>query len=193
MRKKIEYNSPVVLTFAALSLLSLGLGTVTGGVATNKLFCVYRAPLNDLLTYLRFFSHVLGHVDYGHFISNMLLLLVLGPQLEERFGSRALLAMIASTALVSGLINFIFFPNQALLGASGIVFMMIVLSSFTGYKKEGTLPLTMILVFVLYIGGEIVKGVLGSDNISQLTHVVGGICGGFFGYFFSGGGSLRGT
>ena len=100
--------------------------------------------------------------------------------------------MIAATALISGLINFIFFPNQALLGASGIVFMMIVLSSFTGYKK-GALPLTMILVFVLYIGGEIVRGVLESDNISQLTHIVGGICGGFFGYLFSGRGALRGT
>jgi membrane associated rhomboid family serine protease len=192
MLKKIEYNSPVVLTFAALSLLSLALGAVTGGVVTNRLFCVYRAPLDDFLTYFRFFSHVLGHSDYRHFIGNMLLLLVLGPQLEERFGSRVLFAMIASTALVSGLINFIFFPNQALLGASGIVFMMIVLSSFTGYKK-GALPLTMILVFVLYIGGEIVRGVLESDNISQLTHIVGGICGGFFGYLLSGRGALRGT
>ena len=192
MLKKIKYNSPVVLTFAVLSLLSLVLGAVTGGVATNKLFCVYRAPLGEPLTYFRFFSHVLGHSDYRHFIGNMLLLLVLGPQLEERFGSRVLFAMIASTALVSGLINFIFFPNQALLGASGIVFMMIVLSSFTGYKK-GALPLTMILVFVLYIGGEIVRGVLESDNISQLTHIVGGICGGFFGYLFSGRGALRGT
>ena len=111
MLKKIEYNSPVVLTFAALSLFSLALGAATGGVTTSKLFCVYRAPLDDPLTYFRFFSHVLGHSNYGHFISNMLLLLVLGPQLEERFGPRALLTMIASTALVSGLINFIFFPN----------------------------------------------------------------------------------
>ena len=183
MLKKITYNSPVVLTFAAVSLLSLILGAVTGGATTNKLFCVYRAPFGDPLTYLRFFSHVFGHADYGHFMGNMLMLFVLGPQLEERFGSRALIAMIAATALVSGLISFVFIPR--LLGASGIVFMMIVLSSFTGDTK-GTLPLTMILVFVLYIGGEVVKGVFESDNISRLTHIVGGICGGFFGYRFSG-------
>jgi len=185
MLNRITYNSPVVLTFVALSLLSLILGAVTSGVTTNKFFCVYRAPLGDYLTYFRFFAHVFGHSGYAHFMGNMVLLLVLGPQLEERFGSIALTVMITVTALVSGLINFIFFPNTMLLGASGIVFMMIILSSFTGDKK-GTLPLTMILVFVLYIGGEVVKGVLESDNISRLTHIIGGICGGFFGYHLSG-------
>jgi len=186
MLKKITFNSPVVLTFAALSLLSLLLGALTGGSTTNRFFCVYRAPFDDILTYFRFFTHVFGHSGYAHFMGNMVLLLVLGPQLEERFGSIVLTMMIAVTALVSGLISFIFTPKTMLLGASGIVFMMIILSSFTGDKK-GTLPLTMVLVFFLYIGGEVVDGIFKSDNISRLTHIVGGICGGFFGYLFSGG------
>ena len=181
MLKKIKYNSPVVLTFAALSLLSLVLGSVSGGSTTQLLFCVYRAPLTDPLTYLRFFLHVLGHQNFSHYISNMLLLLVIGPQLEERFGPSSLLWAIIGTALISGLVQFIFFPSAALLGASGIVFMMIIMSTFLVYKR-GTLPITMILVFVLYIGGEIAKGVTQNDNISQLAHIIGGICGGLFGY-----------
>jgi membrane associated rhomboid family serine protease len=184
MLKRIKYNSPVVLTFAALSIISLFLGGVTDDVTTYKLFCVYRAPLSDPLTYLRFFLHVLGHASYSHYISNMLLLLVVGPQLEERFGSKSLVAVIIATALVSGIVQYVFFPNTALLGASGIVFMTITMSSFIGYRR-GTLPLTMILVFILYIGGEIVKGATSSDDVSQISHIIGGVCGGVFGYFMA--------
>lgn len=188
--RKIKYNSPVVLTFAALSLLSLLLGAVSGGMTTIKFFCVYRAPLNDPITYLRFFSHVLGHSNYSHYISNMLLMLVIGPQIEDKYGSPALLEAVLVTAFVSGLVQFFLFPTTALLGASGIVYMMIIMSSFTGFKK-GTVPLTMIIVFVLYIGGEIVSGVTASDNISQLTHIIGGICGGVFGYMLTAGSRAR--
>ena len=184
MLKKITYNSPVVLTFAGLSLIALVLGRMPGSSITQTLFCVYRSPLSDFLTYPRFFLHVIGHSDMNHYISNMLLLLVIGPPLEERFGSGSLLSVILATALFSGLVQFVFFPRSALLGASGIVFMMIIMSTFLVYKR-GTLPLTMLLVFVLYIGGEIAKGIALNDNVSQLTHIIGGICGGFFGYILA--------
>lgn len=110
----------------------------------------------------------------------MMLILVIGPPLEEKYGSRPLLWAIVVTALVSGLVHWLFFPGTALLGASGIVFMMIVMSSLAG-MKDGCIPLTLILVLALYIGGEVVKGVTLKDNVSQLTHVVGGLCGAFLG------------
>ena len=95
--------------------------------------------------------------------------------------SESLLLTIAVTALVTGLAQFIFFPQTALLGASGVVFMMIVLSSFTEMKKGG-IPITLILVVVFYLGGELVDGLKNTDNISQLTHIVGGVCGMVFGF-----------
>ena len=70
--------------------------------------------------------------------------------------------------------------TMALLGASGVVFMMIVMSSLAG-TKEGKLPLTLILVLLLYLGGEILDGLTKQDNVSQLTHVIGGLCGAFLG------------
>ena len=51
----ILYNSPVILTFALLSLFALGLGKLTDGWTTQNLFCVYRSSLTDWLTYPRFF------------------------------------------------------------------------------------------------------------------------------------------
>ena len=177
---RIQYNSPVVLTFFLLSLGALALGEFTGERTTWLLFTVYRSPLTDPLTYLLMFTHVLGHADYTHFMSNMMLFLVVGPPLEEKYGSKRLLGCIVLTAFVSGLVQFIFFPGEALLGASGIVFMMIVMSSLAG-MKNGCIPITLILVLVLYIGGEIVDGVVLRDNISQLTHIIGGICGALLG------------
>lgn len=179
----IRFNAPVVLTFALLSLLALVLGEVTSGRTTFAFFSVYRASLRDPLTYLRFFGHVLGHASYAHYMGNMLLLLLVGPPLEEKYGSKPLLGMIAVTALITGLLHFLLFPGSSLLGASGIVFMMIVLSSFTDMKRGG-IPLTMILVVFLYLGQELLAGLGSADDVSQLTHIVGGLCGIYFGFSF---------
>lgn len=177
---KLQYNAPVVLSFALLSLGALLLDILTNGWTTTKLFCVYRSSLLDIFTYPRLFLHVLGHSSFEHYIGNMMMILVVGPPLEEKYGSRSLLLAIAFTALVSGMVQWIFFPGTGLLGASGIVFMMIVMSSFSG-MKEGYIPLTLILVLVLYVGREVIDGVTLSDNVSQLTHIIGGLCGALFG------------
>ena len=177
----IRFNAPVILSFALLSLLALVLGNLTNGATTYRYFSVYRSSLSDPLTYIRFFGHVLGHAGYDHYMGNMLLLLLVGPGIEEKYGHRTTALCIAVTAFVTGLVKFIFFPATALLGASGIVFMMIVLSSFTEMGKEG-IPITLILVVVFYLGGELMDGLTALDNVSQLTHIVGGICGLVFGF-----------
>ena len=114
----IRFNAPVILSFALLSLIALLLGNWTNGAATTQYFSVYRSSLADPLTYVRFFGHVLGHSGYDHYMGNMLLLLLVGPGLEEKYGSGTMVWMIALTALVTGLVNFIFFPHTALLGAA---------------------------------------------------------------------------
>ena len=111
---------------------------------------------------------------------------MLGPNLEDRFGSWNVLCAILVTAVISGLVQFFFFPGTALLGASGIVFMMILLSSFGGVRN-GTIPTTLILVAVFYLGDEIWNGIFVQDNISQLTHIIGGLCGTVFGFALSSG------
>ena len=169
---RLQYNAPVTLTFALVSLAALLLGKLTNGWTDTYLFSVWHSSLSDILTYPRFFLHVLGHVDYDHYIGNMMMILVVGPGLEEKYGSRNLLSAIVITALVSGLVYWFLFPGSMLMGASGIVFMMIVMASLAG---------TLILVLILYLGSEIVDGVMLKDNVSQLTHIIGGVCGAVLG------------
>lgn len=178
---KISFNAPVILGFTIACFLVLLLDKVTGSASTNTLFSVYRSSLLNPLTYLRFFGHVLGHADWNHFIGNIMLILVVGPLLEEKYGSSDILFVILATALITGIIHFIFFPRVQLLGASGVVFAFILLSSMTSIK-EGTIPLTFILVAVIYIGGQIYDGIFVKDNVANLTHILGGMVGSGLGF-----------
>lgn len=181
MFRKIQYNSPVILTFTLLSLISLLAASLTNNISTILFFSVYRGPLTDVLFYFRLVSHVLGHVDFQHFLSNFIIILLIGPILEEKYGSSLIIRMILITALVTGILNILLF-DTALLGASGIVFMFILLSSFTN-RQEGKIPLTLILIIILFIGRELVDIFLIQDNVSRLTHILGGLCGGIFGFY----------
>ncbi|MBA3819643.1 MAG: rhomboid family intramembrane serine protease [Deltaproteobacteria bacterium] len=136
--------------------------------------------LHDTRSYAGLVSHILGHANWQHLLSNFMLILLIGPILEERFGSTALLVMIVATALVTGLIQVMFF-NEMLIGASGIVFMMIVLAS-TANIRQGEIPLTFIAVVLIYVGGELVRAVSNDDQVSQAAHIIGGITGGVFGF-----------
>ena len=118
--KRFQYNSPVVLTFALVSLFVFGLNVLTDGRSNILLFSVYRSSWKNPLSYLRLFLHVLGHGSWEHYTGNILMILVIGPMLEEKYGSINLLEMILLTALVSGIVHVVLFPGTALLGASGI-------------------------------------------------------------------------
>lgn len=180
----ISFNSPVILGCVMICFAALILGAVTGGASTNALFSVYRSSLLSPLTYLRFIGHIFGHANWNHFMGNIMIILIVGPLLEEKYGSMNMLFVILSTAIVTGLVNYILFPRTQLLGASGVVFALILLSSFTS-MKEGSIPLTFIMVAVIYMGQQVYEGIFLRDNVSNMTHVVGGVVGAGLGYVMS--------
>lgn len=178
---KITFNAPVVLSLAAISFVATLLNYVTGGASGRVLFMTYHSPLSSPMTWIRAFTHIFGHADWTHLIGNMSYLLLLGPMLEEKYSSQTLAGVIAVTAVVTSVVNYIFFPNIALCGASGVVFAFILLSSFTEFR-EGEIPVTFILVAVFFLGQQIYDGITVRDNISNMAHIVGGIIGGLLGY-----------
>lgn len=181
---KISFNSPVVLGFTLCCFVATLLGTITGGKSTELLFMTYHSSPTNPMTYLRFLTHVLGHADWTHFIGNASYLLLLGPMLEEKYGSKTLLEIMGITALVTALVNYAIFWNVGLCGASGVVFAFIILASFTGFK-EGEIPLTFILVAIIFIGQQIFEGIFLRDNISNMAHILGGLVGAVIGYLLN--------
>ena len=176
---RLSYNAPVVLSF---TFLALGVFVITHTILPILQGWFITYPIFNLVNpidYFRLFSHILGHQNIEHFVGNFTFILLLGPILEEKYGSQKLLIFILTTAFITGVLNALFF-NTGLLGASGIVFLFILLASFTTFKS-GEIPLTFIFVFVIFIGQEVYSA-LGNDNVSQFAHILGGMIGSVFGF-----------
>lgn len=179
---KINYNSPVILTFVIISSLILLFNKLSNGAITPLFAVSPESAFSSITSYLSLFLYIFGHESIEHLLGNMMLMLLIGPVLEEKYGSKAILLMICVTAIITGLFHILLF-NTGLWGASGIVFMLIILISFTNVQK-GKIPLTFILVLVVYLGKEI-NAATQSDNISQFAHIFGGICGAIFGFIIN--------
>lgn len=188
MSVRVTYNSPLILSFTILSFCIL-------------VSCAYLVDLTPYLAlpgnfdwksfdYLKLISYTMVHAtsnlvgqsDFSHFVGNFTIILLIGPVLEEKFGSRKLLYMMLFTAIVTGLLNAIF-NDHGIIGASGLALMMVILGSFTNYKK-GDLPLTFIIISLLFLGNEFATS-LGSDRISHFAHILGGISGAIYGFRYS--------
>ena len=180
---KFDYNAPVILTFTIIAFVVQLISSIPGTKAFHSLFVVQRGSLLNPIFYLRLFTHVIGHGGWAHFMGNFSFILILGPMLEEKYGSKRLLFMMAVTAVLTAAINIVFF-NVALCGASGIVFLFIILCSCTSVS-DGKIPLSLVLVVVIYIGQEILNGLTLNDGVSQMTHILGGVCGIVFGLLHS--------
>ncbi len=180
---RIRYNAPVTLTFTLLAAIVLILSQT---IAPNIVLSFFSTPApfrtNVFIDYIKLFTHVLGHENIQHFIGNFTMILLLGPILESVYGSGFLLLSILITALATGLSNVLLFPHVVLLGASGVVFMMIMLSSITNFSK-GEVPLTFILIMIVYLGGQVWDALTKQDNISQFSHIIGGLVGSALGFY----------
>lgn len=181
---KVKFNAPVTLVFVMICFIATLLGVVSNGRITQIVFMTYHSALANPMTYVRFVTHIFGHSGWSHFIGNASYLLLLGPMLEEKYGSKELIEVIGITAVITGIVNYIFFWNVGLCGASGVVFAFIILASFTGFK-EGEIPLTFILVAVIFIGQQLYEGIAVQNDISNMAHIVGGIVGAVIGYLLN--------
>ncbi|MBN2619120.1 MAG: rhomboid family intramembrane serine protease [Spirochaetales bacterium] len=180
MKIRIKYNAPVSLTLIILSALILFLNTHVNNYLISNWFTADGSlsfNYTDPISYIKFITHIFGHTDINHFMGNAIYLILLGPILEEKYNSATLLLLIIITAIISSLIN-AFFIDTYMLGASGIVYLFIVLVSFTNIEK-GEFPLSVVVVLGFYIYKEISREDAG--QISVVTHTVGALVGLLYG------------
>jgi len=190
MALKIRYNSPVVLTFSLICIgvyftdliFSVGAGPDTLGPITRNFFMLQGTfDWGNPMDYMRMITYTMGHANQAHIMGNMSIFLLIAPIMEEKYGSRNIFIMMVLTALVTAVFQILLF-SSGLLGASGIVFMFIVLVSFADARK-GTIPLTFILVVLFFIGQEVIHS-MQDNQVSEYAHIAGGIMGGLFGMTF---------
>ena len=72
--------------------------------------------------------------------------------------------------------------DGAMLGASGVVFMNILLNSFVNFRV-GRVPLTSVLTALLFLGKELsAMRANPKGGVSFLAHLTGGVAGAILGY-----------
>jgi membrane associated rhomboid family serine protease len=178
---KIKYNSPVILTYTIISIAVLILSF------SNHIAGLFTSPaslsLFDPLFYFRLISYTVGHAGWSHLMANLMVILLVGPLLEEKYGSARLLEMFFITAVTTAVLNAAIFSNS-LIGGSGLAFMLILLGSFSNIRSK-EIPLTFVIIAVLFIGNE-VTATLKVDRISQFSHLAGGGIGAFYGFLRTG-------
>jgi rhomboid protease GluP len=175
---KITFNSPFILWFAFISIALLGLQMIAGApLRITVLDGVFH--YKNWQDYVSMVGYIFGHKDFTHYLGNFSIILLIGPSLEKTLGTQTLAIYTLITTVVTAIFHILFW-DAGLLGASGIVFMMIVLTSLIG-RKNNEIPLTFIIVFVLFVGQEFVKA-FQDDQISQFAHICGGAMGMVLGY-----------
>lgn len=184
---KITVKAPLTVIFAVVTVMFYFLFQNNGPVP--RVFVLHGDfQLTDPLWYPSLIGYTMGHVSINHLVGNMSLFILLGHIIEKRYGSKKMFFMLTATGAVTALMHILLFDHK-LIGASGLVFMMIVLSSLIDIRDR-ELPISFLLIVVLFIGKEVVES-FENDAVSQFAHIFGGVMGAVFGFRFRRSGSYN--
>lgn len=212
------YDSPVALSFAIITILLFVMNAL---VTKGRIDVFFYAPTNsggafpfnlkDVASYLRLVLYQFGYFDLSFLFADLIIILLLGQILEERYGSVIMGLMMFFSTLFSGVLNACF-GKEKLCGAASIVIMMVFLNALTSISKKKVSVLsvaTIVLVICREIfarnggflqsgvtsgvvtgsvvsGGAGVKsGFLDGGFISVIVSVAGGLCGSLFAFLAS--------
>lgn len=193
-KKKFKFNfvfdSPVTISFSLLSVLLFVLnclafkGTLDVKILSSPTTSAGPIPFmaTQISSYLRLFLYAFGSQNFVGLLSNLLFLLMLGPVMEERYGSLVIGIMMAVSVLFSGVLNTCF-CETSLQGCMPIIFMMIFLNSFMSFSKK-KIPVSFLVIFVFYIARE-VSGKTFSEIVGLIICITGGLCGSLFAFLTS--------
>lgn len=187
---KLTYDAPVTLSFAILSLIFFvvdfyivkqKLGTLLLSSPTTPKGTL-PFDIKNALSYLRMIFYIFGVSNPIAFISNLIFILLLGPSIEEKYGSVVIGIMMVVASLFSGVLNACF-RTVSMQGATAIVFMMIFLNAFMSFTKK-KVPLSFVVVFALYIIIQIVDNKV-NGVVGLFINIAGGLCGSLFAFLAS--------
>ena len=193
---KVAYDAPVTLTFvivcAVIFLINLLLAKSGKAEGLQKLLASPTAQSGSLpfivkspVSYLRLLFYMFGAGDGAAgsasvLFTNLILIMLLGPAMEERYGSVIIGIMIFVSALFSGVLNACF-CDASLVGAVPVVSMMIFLNAFMSFSKK-KFPLSFAAVMILFVVLQIFSG---AGAVRIIICIAGGLCGSLFAFLTS--------
>jgi len=135
---KVDIDAPFTLSFAFLCLVVQILHSIFGRAFVINYFSIMPFKYfvwTNIGHYIRVFSQVVGHSGWEHLTGNMINLLLVGPSCEREFGFKNLTKLVGYVCIASSVAHMLFASNTSVqLGASGVVFMLILLNSLLQLK-----------------------------------------------------------
>lgn len=188
---KVAYDAPVTLSFviicAIIFLLNMLLAKSGKAGGLEKIFASPTSQAgvlpfipSALVSYVRLFFYIFGAGDPSVMFTNLILIMLLGPAMEERYGSVIIGIMIFVAALFSGVLNACF-SESSLVGSLPLVSMMIFLNAFMSFSKK-KFPLSFAAVMVLFVLLQVFSG---TGAVQIIICIAGGLCGSLFAFLTS--------
>ena len=190
---KVAYDAPVTLTFviicAVIFLVSMIFVKNGKNPGLEKVFASPTSQAGELpfipsapLSYVRLLFYIFGAAagEASVLFTNLILIMLLGPAMEERYGSVIVGIMIFVSALFAGVLNACF-SSESLVGAVPLVCMMIFLNAFMSFSKK-KFPLSFAAVMILFV---VLQAVSGSGAVKIIICIAGGLCGSLFAFLTS--------
>ena len=190
VKYKFSYDAPVSLSFVIITIV---LFLLDAFVLKNKLNeTILLTPtvagsalpfsLKNPVSYLQLLLHVFGGVDKAILFSNLILIVLLGFEMEVRYGSVVIGIMVFVSALFSGVLSACF-CKASVSGAQPVIFMLIILDILMHLTKR-TISASAVVVICLFVAGQFF-----AENpngaVGVLITVAGGLCGSLFAFMAS--------
>ena len=188
MAKKLQlvFNSPVILISSLITLLVFilqntaipNLIEIIASSNTASLTEQAFSPINPM-HYVRLFTLIFGHYNMQTLCINLAIILLLGPRVEERFGTILVFIMFAITSFVAGILSVLFLENS-ICGLDGIALLLVILTLFEcASLKE--IYFSYIILLAVLIANTIVFSIQ-QNNFGILLHYAGSLCASLFGF-----------
>ncbi len=166
-----------VVIFITTTLLEMN------GLYLNNILALY--PINsEYFNIYQYITHCFSHKGFDHIFFNMLILFLVGSEVESEYGYNKFWKFYILSAIFSSGI-YSLFENQAILGASGAVFSVIGSSILICYNNENfknfiSLKYKTLFFLILSISEFYYAIFDDSDGIAHWAHVFGLIIGMIF-------------
>ena len=185
---KFSYDAPVTITFVIIYAVFFLLNSfvIKNGALGNLLASPTSQAgalpfiVKQPMSYLRLLIYIFGSNIDSNYITFLFVYLLLGPAMEERYGSVIIGVMIFVSALFAGVLNACF-CTESLIGPVPVVCMMIFLTAFMSLSNK-TVPVTFIATIILFAYLSITCGL---GVIRLIICVAGGLCGSLFAFLTS--------
>jgi membrane associated rhomboid family serine protease len=170
--KLVSFESTFTIILILVSFIGITLSTTILPGFNETFFCAHGHKID-----LGIITHIFGHSSWKHFLNNVVFIAMIGPSVEDKYGTVYLMFMTLITSLITGICTSIVGCNSY--GMSTIVYMYVILNTFQSDK--GGIPFTSIILLLAYVLPEVIKVFSANDLIGHREHVLGAICGLLFG------------